>query len=234
MVKSLVPGGVAHQDGRLMPGDRLLFVNASNLENATLEQAVQVLKLAPQGAVHLGIAKPLPLPKLSSPTSPLAGGVPLGVELEQAPHTKKSRHEGLSSAPIPCAPIPCENIPFSSMNQFKLQDRCTHEQASPTSSTCSYTSSQVIPTLTQANPTRGEATHYGDNGVRSLIRFRGVEIPALPRELEQKITIRKGSEKLGEFSLLFFLVFCSCVYRQRYISLKFLYVLFKEKISPDH
>lgn len=27
VIRSLVPGGVAQQDGRLIPGDRLLFVN---------------------------------------------------------------------------------------------------------------------------------------------------------------------------------------------------------------
>lgn len=63
VIRSLVPGGVAQQDGRLFPGDRLLFVNDQNLENATLDQAVQVLKGAPKGIVVVGVAKPLPLPE---------------------------------------------------------------------------------------------------------------------------------------------------------------------------
>ncbi|CAK1540022.1 unnamed protein product [Leptosia nina] len=61
VIRSLVPGGVAQQDGRLIPGDRLLFVNDQNLENASLEQAVAALKGAPRGVVRIGVAKPLPL-----------------------------------------------------------------------------------------------------------------------------------------------------------------------------
>ena len=45
VIRSLVPGGVARIDGQLVPGDRLVFVNDNNLENATLEQAVQALKV---------------------------------------------------------------------------------------------------------------------------------------------------------------------------------------------
>lgn len=61
VIRSLVPGGVAQIDGRLIPGDRLLFVNNINLENATLDQAVQALKGAPKGIVRIGVAKPLPM-----------------------------------------------------------------------------------------------------------------------------------------------------------------------------
>ncbi|XP_059580710.1 multiple PDZ domain protein isoform X15 [Alligator mississippiensis] len=61
VIRSLVPGGVAEQDGRLLPGDRLMFVNDVNLENGSLEEAVQALKGAPAGTVRIGVAKPLPL-----------------------------------------------------------------------------------------------------------------------------------------------------------------------------
>ena len=44
VIRSLVPGGVAQMDGRLVPGDRLVSVNDVNLENANLDQAVQALK----------------------------------------------------------------------------------------------------------------------------------------------------------------------------------------------
>lgn len=85
VIRSLVPGGVAQQDGRLIPGDRLVFVNDVNLENASLDVAVQgkcsvaevvtrnlndisvaVLKGAPKGVVRIGVAKPLPLPDSNS------------------------------------------------------------------------------------------------------------------------------------------------------------------------
>ncbi|XP_028966399.1 patj homolog [Galendromus occidentalis] len=62
VIRSLVPGGVAQQDGRLIPGDRLLFVNDVLLENASLDTAVQALKGAAKGPVRIGVAKPLPLP----------------------------------------------------------------------------------------------------------------------------------------------------------------------------
>ncbi|XP_038660253.1 multiple PDZ domain protein isoform X2 [Scyliorhinus canicula] len=69
VIRSLVPSGVAEQDGRLLPGDRLMFVNSTNLENATLEEAVQALKGASGGRVRIGVAKPLPF-------SPEEGCVP--------------------------------------------------------------------------------------------------------------------------------------------------------------
>ncbi|CAH0727304.1 unnamed protein product, partial [Brenthis ino] len=74
VIRSLVPGGVAQQDGRLIPGDRLLFVNDQNLENASLEQAVAALKGAPRGAVRIGVAKPLPL--ADAPPPPLPASAP--------------------------------------------------------------------------------------------------------------------------------------------------------------
>uniref|UniRef100_A0A665XFX9 Multiple PDZ domain crumbs cell polarity complex component n=1 Tax=Echeneis naucrates TaxID=173247 RepID=A0A665XFX9_ECHNA len=61
VIRSLVPNGVAEQDGRLLPGDRLMYVNSTNLENASLEDAVQALKGAKLGKVQIGVAKPLPV-----------------------------------------------------------------------------------------------------------------------------------------------------------------------------
>ena len=61
VVKSLVPGGPAHVDGRIVPGDRLLFVNDTPLVNASLDTAVHALKTAPVGTVVIGVAKPLPI-----------------------------------------------------------------------------------------------------------------------------------------------------------------------------
>ncbi|XP_065806535.1 multiple PDZ domain protein isoform X3 [Labrus bergylta] len=60
VIRSLVPNGVAEQDGRLLPGDRLMYVNSTDLENASLEDAVQALKGAKLGTVQIGVAKPLP------------------------------------------------------------------------------------------------------------------------------------------------------------------------------
>ena len=59
VVRSLVPGGVAQMDGRLVPGDRIMAVNENDLRNASLDVAVSVLKGAPKGRVTIEIAKPL-------------------------------------------------------------------------------------------------------------------------------------------------------------------------------
>uniref|UniRef100_H2YMG8 Multiple PDZ domain crumbs cell polarity complex component n=1 Tax=Ciona savignyi TaxID=51511 RepID=H2YMG8_CIOSA len=61
LVRSLVKGGVAQQDGRLDPGDRLIFVNDVSLQFADLDQAVRVLKAVPQGRVAIGVRKPRPM-----------------------------------------------------------------------------------------------------------------------------------------------------------------------------
>ncbi|XP_046315610.2 multiple PDZ domain protein-like [Marmota monax] len=61
VIRSLVPGGIAEKDGRLLPGDRLMFVNDINLENSSLEEAVEALKGAPSGTVRIGVTKPLPV-----------------------------------------------------------------------------------------------------------------------------------------------------------------------------
>ncbi|XP_061571312.1 multiple PDZ domain protein isoform X2 [Cololabis saira] len=61
IIRSLVPGGVADRDGRLLPGDRLVFVNETDLEGSSLDYAVHVLKSTGYGPVHIGVAKPLPL-----------------------------------------------------------------------------------------------------------------------------------------------------------------------------
>ncbi|CAK5079850.1 unnamed protein product [Meloidogyne enterolobii] len=72
IIRSLVPGGAAQADGRIVPGDRLLFVNDKDLSNSSLENAVEVLKTAPVGQiVRLGIAKPVPIEKCRLSTSPL-------------------------------------------------------------------------------------------------------------------------------------------------------------------
>ncbi|XGW07682.1 hypothetical protein V3C99_010664, partial [Haemonchus contortus] len=72
VVQSLVPGGLAQSDGRIVPGDRLLFVNQHDLSNSSLERAVAVLKAAPMGKIRIGVAKPIPIDQCrSSAHSPI-------------------------------------------------------------------------------------------------------------------------------------------------------------------
>nr|XP_040570230.1 multiple PDZ domain protein-like isoform X3 [Lepeophtheirus salmonis] len=66
VVRSLVPGGVAQTDCRVVPGDRIMFVNDTQLEHSSLDTAVQALKGASLGPVRIGISRPLPLEHSSS------------------------------------------------------------------------------------------------------------------------------------------------------------------------
>ncbi|KAM6938811.1 inaD-like protein isoform 2-T2 [Lycodopsis pacificus] len=59
VIRSLVPGGSAERHSGLLPGDQLVSVNQTQLDPLTLDQALEVLKSAPPGTVHLGIRKPL-------------------------------------------------------------------------------------------------------------------------------------------------------------------------------
>ena len=59
VIRSLVVGGAAERDGGLLPGDQLVSVNEVQLDRLSLDQAVDVLKGAPPGAVRLGVRKPL-------------------------------------------------------------------------------------------------------------------------------------------------------------------------------
>nr|CAI5860336.1 unnamed protein product [Callosobruchus analis] len=61
VIRSIIPGGTAEQEGTILPGDRLLKVNQIDVSRATLDQAVNVLKGAPNGTVFIEVAKPIML-----------------------------------------------------------------------------------------------------------------------------------------------------------------------------
>ena len=59
VVRSLVPGGVAQVDGRIVPGDRIMYVNSIILHHASLDTAVQALKGKPLDfPIKISIAAP--------------------------------------------------------------------------------------------------------------------------------------------------------------------------------
>ncbi|ESO01193.1 hypothetical protein HELRODRAFT_82368 [Helobdella robusta] len=66
VIRSLVPGGVAHQTGLILPGDRLVFINEVSLYNTTLDVAVEALKSIPKGKVVMGVLKPQPVVVVNS------------------------------------------------------------------------------------------------------------------------------------------------------------------------
>ena len=75
VVRGLVPGGAAHQDGRIIPGDRVMFVNQTQLTRASLDLAVQALKGAPLGLVRVGVCKPRNTDALNTQDSLVSPGV---------------------------------------------------------------------------------------------------------------------------------------------------------------
>ncbi|KAF7258501.1 hypothetical protein EG68_03983, partial [Paragonimus skrjabini miyazakii] len=77
LIDSIVPNGVAHLDGRIAMGDRLLFVNDRNLAKASLREAAAALRAAPNGPCLLGIAKMHLEPNVTTGnTNPLLGSSP--------------------------------------------------------------------------------------------------------------------------------------------------------------
>lgn len=97
MIRSLVPGGVAEKDGRLIPGDRLVAVNGTNLENASLDLAVAALKGAPKGPVQISVAKPISVlespGKVSDPECQQSQMETLGDQEENQQDRNRSRED---------------------------------------------------------------------------------------------------------------------------------------------
>lgn len=59
VIRSLVPGSSAECHGGLLPGDQLVSVNQTLVDQLTLSETVDLLKSVPAGTVHLAIRKPL-------------------------------------------------------------------------------------------------------------------------------------------------------------------------------
>ncbi len=91
VVRSLVPGGVAHVDGRLVPGDRIMYVNQVQLQRANLDTAVQALKGAPYGPVKIGISRPLTEDKMMM--SQLRGRLTEGSTVSTTSYSTTSHNE---------------------------------------------------------------------------------------------------------------------------------------------
>uniref|UniRef100_A0A4W3JXR9 Multiple PDZ domain protein n=1 Tax=Callorhinchus milii TaxID=7868 RepID=A0A4W3JXR9_CALMI len=126
VIRSLVPDGVAERDGRLLPGDRLMFVNNTNLENAALEEAVQALKGATAGKVRIGVAKPLPFSPEEGDVpikedSLLYLGQPYGIDEEEAADAALF-HAELAR----CFPNFLDNPDFSLTFCWELEDPAVH------------------------------------------------------------------------------------------------------------
>lgn len=67
VVRGLIPGGAAESTGLIFPGDRLVTVNEHNLQGASLDEAVTILKGIPIGTARIGLCRPLSTSDCSSP-----------------------------------------------------------------------------------------------------------------------------------------------------------------------
>nr|XP_039330987.1 multiple PDZ domain protein isoform X1 [Saimiri boliviensis boliviensis] len=148
VIRSLVPGGIAEKDGRLLPGDRLMFVNDVNLENSSLEDAVEALKGAPSGTVRIGVAKPLPL-------SPEEGYVSAKEDsFLYPPHS--CEEEGLADKPLFRA-----DLALVDTNDVDLVDESTFEsQYSPDNDSIYSTQASV---LSLHGSSCGDGLNYGSS-----------------------------------------------------------------------
>ncbi|XP_022238826.1 uncharacterized protein LOC106457273 isoform X3 [Limulus polyphemus] len=177
VIRSLVPGGVAQQDGRLLPGDRLLFVNDVPLENACLETAVQALKGASKGVVRIGVAKPLPLPESDQMT----------VDDLSCSTSDYSRR---SSPNLPPTTLP-STLGVSSQVDYEgsgLQD--SKLKVLEADLTPSSLSSVAILDSQDSSP-------FNSPSLSPSVGRWGPEIPPIPVALERIARIKKESSSLG-------------------------------------
>ncbi|XP_056019682.1 multiple PDZ domain protein-like isoform X12 [Ostrea edulis] len=192
VIKSLVPGGVAQVDGRLLPGDRLIFVNDEMLENASLDEAVDALKGAPKGIVRIGVKKALPLggndalqqaELQDTPPPPLPVSSPPALE-EKIQH----REEELSIKIINPKRVRTRHLKTESVDS---QQSSSSEQPITSDLTNSHSPSIVnsanhimSPSLSPLSSPRLSRTLSG-----------GAEL--LPVSLEKVIKIKKSRDPLG-------------------------------------
>ncbi|XP_052685136.1 multiple PDZ domain protein-like isoform X10 [Crassostrea angulata] len=194
VIKSLVPGGVAQVDGRLLPGDRLIFVNDEMLENASLDEAVNALKGAPKGIVRIGVKKALPLGGIEahqqaelqdSAPPPLPVSLPPALD-EQIDHTE-------------------EELSIKIINPKRVRNQSKHQKTASVDSQQSSSSDQPITSdLTNSHsPSIVNSTNHITSPSLSplssprLARTLSGGADSLPVSLEKVIKIKKSRDPLG-------------------------------------
>ncbi|XP_067003384.2 multiple PDZ domain protein isoform X1 [Anabrus simplex] len=199
VIRSLVPGGVAQVDGRLIPGDRLLFVNDTGLENASLDQAVQALKGAPKGVVRIGVAKPLPIPDSVSHSQEMLEGLSQATPTlddhsmfsssgSLSPVASDLEHEDepgeVEPPPIPPSPPP---------GSEEEVERSTDDDLS------SDVLQLMVPVATERLiiSHQSPSTELTDEELEEEAACWGSDVLQLPSSLELDIRVHKGSDNLG-------------------------------------
>ncbi|XP_039276607.1 multiple PDZ domain protein isoform X4 [Nilaparvata lugens] len=179
VIRSLVPGGVAQVDGRLIPGDRLLSVNDTALDNASLDQTVQALKGAAKGVVRIGVAKPLPIPDSVSHSQEFVEG------LSQATPTLDDHSMYSCSGSLPSDIEDDEDIPPALPTTLPpIEDLNTDDQLS--NDELQIEEASTPDTLLQEE----------EDMALDVVGEETLKTP-LPASLEVNIKFNKGSDPLG-------------------------------------
>ncbi|XP_059351860.1 multiple PDZ domain protein-like isoform X2 [Daphnia carinata] len=199
VIRSLVPGGVAQQDGRLIPGDRLLFVNDINLENASLDEAVQVLKGAPRGLVQIGVAKPHPVSLNESGASNGASG-PGASEMQRHDmnRSSSSRSSESSSSSNSSEDEYLYQVQDTSMSMFLPPPPLPQTEPPDTDSSESEMPNPLLVNVSTERSSSlsgvGSDRHYHPDGGVGVAELAAAP---LPTALERTVRIKKGGDPLG-------------------------------------
>ncbi|KAF1765503.1 hypothetical protein GCK72_005455 [Caenorhabditis remanei] len=190
VVQSLVPGGVAQADGRIVPGDRLLFVNNHDLSNSSLERAVAVLKAARMGPVRLGIAKPIPVDQSQFTShSPLCSRSERLLARGRSPRGRRRYISGTTSSQ--------ETVWIGTAEQYrKLHPQGYYPSRSPSAARSERSIDGSEFSMTSWSPCSTRSV----SPCGSPISLRGswaYDVVFLPTHLERTVKLQKGALPLG-------------------------------------
>uniref|UniRef100_A0A8R1HTG6 PDZ domain-containing protein n=1 Tax=Caenorhabditis japonica TaxID=281687 RepID=A0A8R1HTG6_CAEJA len=190
VVQSLVPGGVAQADGRVVPGDRLLFVNNHDLSNSSLERAVAVLKAARMGPVRLGIAKPIPVDQSQFTShSPLCSRSERLLARGRSPRGRRRYLSGTTSSQ--------ETVWIGTADQYrKLHPQGYYPSRSPSTARSERSLADSEFSMTSWSPCSTRSV----SPCGSPISLRGswaYDVVFLPTHLERTVKLQKGALPLG-------------------------------------
>uniref|UniRef100_A0A671F5J5 Multiple PDZ domain protein n=1 Tax=Rhinolophus ferrumequinum TaxID=59479 RepID=A0A671F5J5_RHIFE len=197
IIRSLVPGGVAEKDGRLLPGDRLMFVNDVNLENSSLEEAVQALKGAPSGTVKIGVAKPLP--DITENSSEPVLDLHMSLEKLYTQNLLQRQKESPTSLDLSMGPASGFTInDYTPANAIEQQYECENTRAW----TESHRPNEVISNAELNSPLLPDSTGKGSEFLNQQSSLASaaecVVLQNMSKEsFERTITIAKGNSSLG-------------------------------------
>jgi C-terminal processing protease CtpA/Prc len=204
VIRSLVPGGVAQQDGRLIPGDRLMFVNDVDLSHASLDEAVQALKGAARGIVRVGVSKPLPVPDssttISQQNTSTADSTADNTEVRSEISDMDTDIGGILTPPPHIPSLPEDAPPPLPTSPIPDEEEYDAARKPVASSRKSEVKQNPITRQTMALPSPTERL-IGASSVVTTTRLEAASeeeaIPPLPSALERNIRVTKDSDTLG-------------------------------------